>query len=125
MAQGNQVEIEVQPYGTFTARLRDFEMDLKISCRADEQISARGFNPKTISDDTRTLFYLLATFSETCDIAPTNFDVGELMRGRTQEALDFLTSYADQLAKQEARFRGIVPGVDKLLNMGTDPEKAV
>ena len=114
-----QVQITVEPYGMFKARLRDFQMDLRISCKTDEQIAAYGFDAKVVSGETRTLFTLLTTFSETCDEAPSSFNVADLLRDSTRNALDFLTSYADQLVKEKATFRGGVPNVAPDVHMGS------
>lgn len=119
------VEFEVKGYGTFKAKIRDFELDLRIACRTDEQISLRGFNPKTVSDDTRNLFSMLTIFSETCEQHPDNFNIGEMLHKQTQDSLSFFTAYWEGLVAAEERFRNPVSTLDKGNIVGSSTETAV
>ena len=101
------VTLHVEPYGDFKVALRDMMTEMRISCRADEQITKQGFDPRTMGHETRGLFTAMATFFETCEEGgtPDSFDAGKLMRGGMAEGMQFFMDYMQALGDAEARFR--------------------
>lgn len=100
------VTFEVQPYGEFKASIRDFETELRISYRADQQMIARKMDTAQVSSSTRMMFYYLAVYAETCEEQPTGFDAGKLLKSSPSDAFTFLTSYFERLVEKEQSFRG-------------------
>ncbi len=99
------VSLHVEPYGEFEAVIRDFEIELRINYRSDEQMTVRNFDPNRAGPSTRNLFYYLALFAETCEKAPTDFDIGKLLRSDPADAQSFLVHYTEALVEKEKSFR--------------------
>lgn len=121
------VTLHVEPYGDFTAKMRDVMTDMRISCRADEQIAKQDFDPKMMSAETRNLFLVMATFYETCEEGgtPPGFDAGAILRSETAKGLGFFFDYNQALGEAEARFREGVQGLVPAKSVGASPDKAV
>ena len=121
------VTVHVEPYGDFTAKMRDVMTDMRISCRADEQIAKQNFDPKMMSTDTRNLFLVMATFYETCEEGgtPSGFDAGAMLRSESAKGLSFFFDYNQALGEAEARFREGIQGVVPGKSVVPGPDKAV
>ncbi len=92
-------------YGTFKARIRDYDTMLFIELKVDSLITERKMDLDSVSRDTRSHFYLLATLAITCDKAPDGFKATDLMDGDPTDSIAFLVAYSNALSEMEARFR--------------------
>ncbi|MCL6444829.1 MAG: hypothetical protein K6T83_15470 [Alicyclobacillus sp.] len=125
MANKQTVKFTVEPFGEFEARIRDFETDLRIRMRRDEQLWARNFDPNRASRETLDMFYALACFAETCEKTPPGFDVGELMRSNFIDAQVFLMKYLGELTEKEQSFRSTSTGEAEGKSVSSDSQDAL
>lgn len=102
---GDAVLRPARDYGTFKVRIRDYDTILSVELKTDSLIAERKMNPDEVSENTRTHFYLLATFAITCEKSPEGFSLENLMFGEAGESVGFLGAYQSALAEAEDRFR--------------------